>query len=243
MNTMYTCIIIDDNKWTLLDVEHVFPFAEYNIEIVGKYNNAMEAYAAILKDEPSIIITDICLGVKSGLDLVEDCIRDGRKCEYILISGYSEFEYARRAIDDDVCNYLTKPLEAEKCRAALEKACRRLRQKMPQSEPQNDTDKIRAYMMEHIKDGLSLEKIALNFHMNKTYFSEYFKNLFHMTFVQYRNELCIEYAKEMLVNSDKKILHISMECGYENADYFTTFFRRMTGMTPVEYRKLYKKES
>lgn len=60
---------------------------------------------------------------------------------------------------------------------------------------------------------------------------------------QYIQEVKISMAKEMLTNTCKPIKEIAFELGYENKDYFFTIFKKVTGMTPINYRRYTQGES
>lgn len=197
-DSRYRCILVDDDIWALRDIETVFPFDEYGFEVKGTYRNAVDAFEAVTKIHPELVITDICLGGKSGLDLIDDCRRMGYHGEFLIISGYSEFEYACHAIKQDVCTYLLKPIDADECREALEKVRSRLQNRQTSMEDDNTVDDIRRYIRDHYGDHLSLDDMAEVFHMNRTYFSEYFLKNFGKSFVQYKNEIRIEHAKSTL---------------------------------------------
>jgi YesN/AraC family two-component response regulator len=179
----------------------------------------------------------VCLGDKNGLDLISKCIRDGYEGEFLIISGYSEFEYARRAIEWDVSTYLLKPLDAHECREALEKVVGRLEKKTVVRNDNDIVDRIRSYIHKNYQHKLSLEEMASEYHMNRTYFSEFSRKNFGKTFVQYKTEVRIEHAKVLLKNSDDLVQDISEECGFENVTYFIQQFKEMTGDSPEQYRK------
>ena len=73
--------------------------------------------------------------------------------------------------------------------------------------------------------------------MSYSKFRKIFKEYTGFAPAQYIQEIRINIAKEMLTNTSKSIKEIAFELGYENKDYFFTVFRKVTGMTPVNYRK------
>lgn len=233
----YGCILVDDDIWALRDLETIFPFSEYGFVVKGTYRNAADAFEAIREIHPALVITDICLGGKSGLELIDDCRRLGYEGEFLIISGYSEFDYARHAIKQDVCTYLLKPIDADECREALKKVQSRLQNRQMTADDTNRTDDIRRYIREHYRERLSLDDIADAFHMNRTYFSEFFMKSFGKNFVQYKNEVRIEQAKTLLQDKSIAVRDVSSRCGFESAGYFSSVFKQATGLSPEQYRK------
>ncbi|MFR1832531.1 MAG: helix-turn-helix domain-containing protein [Lachnospiraceae bacterium] len=77
---------------------------------------------------------------------------------------------------------------------------------------------------------------AQMFYVNKEYLCRKFKNTFHISMVTYLNDLRINHAKRLLEDSSIKIRQIAHEVGYEDEKYFSRQFKKVTGMTPNEYR-------
>ena len=80
------------------------------------------------------------------------------------------------------------------------------------------------------------EILAQTMCMSYSRFRKIFKEYTGFAPSQYIQEVRINMAKEMLTNTSKSIKEIALELGYENKDYFFTVFRRVTGMTPFNYR-------
>ncbi len=95
-------------------------------EIVGYAANGREGIVAIKELSPDLVITDIRMPVLSGLKMLEILEQEGHSVNAIVLSGYSDFEYARSAVHLGVTEYLLKPLEIEELLAALE----RIREKL-----------------------------------------------------------------------------------------------------------------
>ena len=68
------------------------------------------------------------------------------------------------------------------------------------------------------------------------YFCKLFKQCFHVNFSTYLNEYRIEKARALMQNPRINIKDISIACGYSDPNYFTRVFKRLTGLTPTEYR-------
>lgn len=73
--------------------------------------------------------------------------------------------------------------------------------------------------------------------MSYSKFRKIFKEYTGFAPAQYIQEIRINIAKEMLTNTSKSIKEIAFELGYENKDYFFTVFKKLTGSTPISYRK------
>lgn len=98
-----------------------------------------------------------------------------------------------------------------------------------------------AYMDKNFAGTITLEEIAKEAHMPRTYFCAVFKRLNGMTPWQYINIRRIDEALELLKHSDDTVLKIAVRCGFNNTANFNRIFKKTTGLTPCEYRKTLKK--
>lgn len=91
-------------------------------EIVGVAENGEEGFLLAKERQPDLVISDIKMPVLDGLGMLQKMKDHGLKLQAVLLTGYSEFEYARRALQLQVVEYVLKPLEADQFLSALEKA-------------------------------------------------------------------------------------------------------------------------
>ena len=72
--------------------------------------------------KPDIVISDICMPEADGLLFSEECVKRFPEIKIILVTGYDDFEYARRSIKAGVFDYILKPVQEEELNASLERA-------------------------------------------------------------------------------------------------------------------------
>ena len=96
----------------------------------------------------------------------------------------------------------------------------------------------RKYIEDHMKEPLTLDEVANACFLSKSHFCKIFKEETGRTFKAYLNDIRIERAKDLLKNSTLKNYEIAQEIGIEDASYFNELFKKITGMTPVEFRAL-----
>lgn len=107
----------------------------------------------------------------------------------------------------------------------------------------NNTDKrlhtVVQYIMQNFQQNISLDEIAEISGMNKASFCRYFKNKTHKSFVEYVNELRVNYACNLLKNttSDKSITDICFESGFNSMSYFSRTFKSTMQQSPTTYRE------
>jgi two-component system, response regulator YesN len=93
------------------------------------------------------------------------------------------------------------------------------------------------YIQYHYDEKISLEDVAEQLHLSKHYLCSSFKKATGENMSLYINKLRIEKAKRMLLESDGRIKEIFEEVGYSNQQYFSKVFKKITGMTIMEYKE------
>lgn len=95
------------------------------------------------------------------------------------------------------------------------------------------------YIGENYYQALTLEMVSKNIGFNPTYFSVMFKKETGMNFSDYLKKIRIDNAKGMLLDTEQQVEDISYAVGYSDTKYFSRLFKKLTGVTPTEFRKLY----
>ena len=93
------------------------------------------------------------------------------------------------------------------------------------------------YIYSHIHYRITIEELAEHLNLSTSYLSRLFKKEMGINVSQYINELKIEQAKNMLQNSDMKIIEIANYLSFSSQSHFIQVFRKITGVTPNKYRQ------
>ncbi|WP_418612610.1 helix-turn-helix domain-containing protein, partial [[Ruminococcus] torques] len=96
---------------------------------------------------------------------------------------------------------------------------------------------IISYVQQNFKEKISLKEFGEQFHLSEKYISRYFKEHFHITLSQYITHLRLEYAKQLLQDTDTPVTEIAMQSGYQNVSYFIRSFKKAYGVSPLKYKK------
>ncbi|QAY65391.1 response regulator transcription factor [Paenibacillus protaetiae] len=107
---MWKIAIIDDDRQVLQGMKNAIPWEELHAEWAGEALNGQDGLEMIRAEKPDIVITDIYMPVMNGLDMIEQLRSDCFEGRIIILSGYSDFEYARQALRLNVSDYLSKPI-------------------------------------------------------------------------------------------------------------------------------------
>lgn len=104
-------LIVDDELSIREGLSHVMPWEELGIKVVGCAENGEEALQMIATYHPHIVITDIKMPKCDGLTLIKKAKEQGYETEFIIMSGYNDFKFAKEAIKFGVQDYLLKPIK------------------------------------------------------------------------------------------------------------------------------------
>lgn len=110
---MYKMIIVDDEPLILSGLKSLIEWEVYGIEIVADADDGMNAYVKIKEFHPDIALVDISMPNMNGLELIELCSHLKQPPKFIILSGFSDFEYVRTALQHGAVNYLLKPVDQE----------------------------------------------------------------------------------------------------------------------------------
>lgn len=92
------------------------------------------------------------------------------------------------------------------------------------------------YIDENISETLSVEMIAERFAFSPYYFHRLFTVIVGKSMIAYVRGRRVAYACKMLNETEKKVLDIALDCGFDSAQSFSRTFKAVTGMSPLEYR-------
>ena len=125
---MYQIVIVEDSKILRQGMVLTYDWAAQNCQIVGEADNGEDGLAIIRKTNPDIVITDIRMPVCDGLEMIKTLRDDNDQTVCIVISAYDEFEYAQRAMQLGVQEFLVKPFENAELNTVLERSIQRVEQ-------------------------------------------------------------------------------------------------------------------
>lgn len=118
---MFRILLIEDEDIIRKGLRVMIENMNLPISDIMEASDGEEALECVFLYKPDIIITDIKMPKKDGLELIENYQSLGIHAKYVLISGYGEFTYAQRAISLGVTEYILKPIKNEKLLSVIQK--------------------------------------------------------------------------------------------------------------------------
>jgi len=163
-------LIIDDEKWICELLIHSIDWESMDMRVVGDAINGLDAIERIM--EADIALTDIRMPGMDGIELMRTARDKGWKGECIIISGYQDFEYAQKAMEYGVSQYILKPIDEDEIKISLIKLANKIKAQKNQSSIQHEistkleqtTETLRLETMKYIvKTGETPKKVELNY--------------------------------------------------------------------------------
>ena len=248
---MLTLLIVDDEVLIADGLRDMLAEAfAGRLNVICRYS-AAAAIEAASGQGIDILLTDINMPNVNGLQL-HRAIRDVYpSCRVIYLTGYSDFEYARTALDQQAFAYILKgegdDVVISTVERALEKIAESPDQPVPEAVPRAEAAEretedpillLQDYIIAHLNEDLSLNRLSEVFHFHPVYMSRVFKERTGITIGDHINQVRQHRAEDLLVNSHLSVLEISREMGFATDNYFCRWFRKRTGISPQRYRLL-----
>lgn len=253
---MHKVLIVEDEDIMRKGLMLMPKWQDVNCIVVGEAINGQDGLEKIQTYLPDIVICDINMPVMDGLEMLEKSIN---KYGYdaIIVSGYGEFEYARKGISLGVTEYLLKPIDYPKLYEAIRKIQSKRNEDIhiKNAIHQIDVEKKKlgileykerksgnryvALMVQIIHDKyatrLTLNDISEECQMSCTYLNVKFKDETGYTFNDYLNRYRIQKAIDLLRENQYKIYEIADMVGFYDYKYFIKVFKKYTGCSPARF--------
>lgn len=247
---MFRVVIADDEETIRNGLKRLIESYELDLSVIATAQDGEEAIEVIKKYHPEIILMDINMPFMNGLEIIEKVRETDRDAKIIIISGYSQFEYAQKALELGVFSYILKPINYRDFKNILLKAMDAYSQRMwevsklkegdAENEGCKDVGKLAiTYMKENFSQNqLSLNLVAQQFHISQSYLTRVIKQKTGVSFTDYLNRLRINMATKLLTDKDNNysINDISNMVGYSSQHYFSRAFKNYMGVSPNKYR-------
>ena len=109
----YRIMIVEDEPDIAEGLKYLIERMGYSYFVTGIFYNGQDGVNQVVQQKPDIIITDIRMPGMDGLEMIQKIQNVMQNCNFIVLSGYADFAYAREALRLGVQDYLTKPVDEE----------------------------------------------------------------------------------------------------------------------------------
>lgn len=135
---MYRLLIVDDEEIEREGMAQFISWEKYGVELVGTAWNGSDGTEKIRSSHPDIVLTDIKMPVMDGIGLIRAVREEFPSIEFIVLSGYGEYEYTSQAMELGVRHYVLKPCGEERISEILLKVESEIEKKRGQRQKMED---------------------------------------------------------------------------------------------------------
>ncbi len=205
---MYKVAIIDDEPLIVEGLSKTMTWEKWDCMVAGYAYDGKEGMELIRKERPDIIITDINMPKMDGLKMIAGLKSEFPDMQLIILTGYREFEYARRAIELGVLRFLLKPSKMNELEYIKENSAQRIR----------------------------LTDVADSVYVSQWHLSKLLNKHTGKTFSDILNGVRMDKSKELLKDPSLRICDVAEMVGFQDLAHFSRVFKKMEGMSANEYR-------
>lgn len=214
------------------------------------FTNADEALREVQSCDLAIV--DINMPQMDGLEFISRARAVNQNCRFVILSGYSNFAFAQKAIRLGVTDYLIKPVDIEELRKTITSLFYKIYHISPQDAAKLPYDnggegerryskhmaQILGYISEHFGEDVSTTKLSEITGLHPNYISALFLKEMNTNFHKYLDDFRLMQAKRMLLDNPEMTMgEIAQALGYSNERQFFRMFKQLTGQTPGSYRR------
>lgn len=245
---MFKVILVDDEDIIVEGLKKVVDWEKYECAVVATAGDARQGAAAIREHRPDILFTDIKMPDMDGLTMLAGLKGEFPDLQITVLTGYRDFEYAKRAIHIGVTRFLLKPSKMGEIEEALQAMTDHLRKIHPAQDPpapppregENANSFIvrnaMQYMDAHYTEKLTLTELADKVYVSQWHLSKLLNKYAGQSFNDILNRRRVEKAKELLKDPSLKIHEISDMLGFTEVTHFSRIFKKLENVSPNEYR-------
>lgn len=116
---MFKVVVVEDEELLRMGLTNFFDWNAYGFELVGEAGNGLKGLEVVREKKPDLVITDIKMPHMDGIEMTEKLTAEMPELQVLIISGYDDFEYAKRAIKAGVAEYILKPIKMDDLKEAI----------------------------------------------------------------------------------------------------------------------------
>lgn len=256
---MLRVLIAEDEDMIRKGLIYTIDWLSMGCVVVAEAANGQEGLEKILEYKPDVVIADICMPFLDGIEMIKKASEQVR-FQSVLLTSYADFEYARRAIEARVCEYLLKPVDEAVLGELMERlgneiaSSRQKEQVLEQAELEGGAMNLEYYMQldcsdnqyvsrtigiirERFGERLSMEGISEELGVSASYLSRKFKEITGQTFLDFLNKYRVQQAVQLLNQRIYRISEISEAVGFSDYKHFCSVFKKYTLKSPTKFIK------
>ncbi|PHV69584.1 DNA-binding response regulator [Sporanaerobium hydrogeniformans] len=245
----YSVIVAEDEELLLTNLVQKIQNTQLGFEVLGTAQTGKKALELVKMHSPDLVITDIKMPIMDGIELLDAIHLTFPTIRFIIISGFSDFDYAKQAIRLKVNDYLLKPIDSEELYTSLLKIKTDLDLERSSYETffslsslntskEHIAEMLKEYIVHHYTSEINLNLIASSMNYSSSYLTKLFVQHYNCTPSKYIITLRLQKARHLLLHHPElSIRQIGELVGYQDQGYFSRIFKKQQGVSPFDYRE------
>ena len=233
---MLQILLVDDEASECRGVRFLIDKFKFPLA-VSEASNGKLALEHVRKHHVDILFTDIQMPYMDGLELARQVHLLYPEIKTIIFSAYGEFEYAKKALQANVVNYLLKPIEVDEFKNVMQAVIDECMKSRQYAEHPDLVEQVNCIIRSDYDKNIGLDYISGKVNLSPAYLSALYKQETGVNITKRLSDYRLNIAKELLMNTNLKITQIAKQCGYDNSSYFDRIFKNQCGVTPKQYRE------
>lgn len=236
-------LVADDEDVIRNGITKYIQLHSNRFEKIYMAENGQEAIDLIFKHKPDIMLLDVQMPLKSGIEVIQEAARAGIIPVTVILSGHDDFKYAQQAMRYGVRDYLLKPSRSSEIMQKLNELADEIygsphnRQQAEDKSKNQAVERAKEYIKEHYYENITLNQVAEQAGITSGYLSTLFTQNLNCGFVDYLNEVRINHACTYLQQNYLKTYEIAFKVGFNDEKYFSRVFKKVKMVSPYEYRR------
>lgn len=260
---MLKVLIVEDEEIIRRGLVYTIDWLGMDCTVIGSAANGKEGLALLIQGEADIVIADIIMPEMTGIEMLEAAQQlDIKPFKSIILTSYSNFEYARKAVHLQAADYLLKPVDEEELKSTVGRIKKSMEAMKDYSSIRMLADKQEAgklvdwdiYLNEdtlknsyvaqtlykirdHYQEKISIESAAEELNVSASYLSRKFKEATSQTFLEFLTRYRIQKAISLLKKGMFRVYEVSEKIGFSDYKHFCQVFKKYTHTSPTEFMK------
>jgi two-component system response regulator YesN len=166
---MHKLLIVDDEEIEREGMAELIPWRKYDIELVGTAWNGVDGFDRIQEFNPDIVLTDIKMPVMNGIELIKKAKQSFPDIEFVVLSGYGDYEFTSQAMAEGVRYYILKPCDEAKIAEVMSKARAAVEERYAEKVKRQEYDKTVSRLLPRAREQVFRDLILRREEMKEDY--------------------------------------------------------------------------
>lgn len=257
---MLKVLIVEDEEFIRKGLVYTIDWTSMSCVVVADAENGKEGLEKIIEFKPDLVITDIRMPIMNGIDMITEAQKTER-FESVFLTSYTEFEYAKKAIELKVADYLVKPVDVDRLKEIIYQVQKEKsdykKQELRVNQGNQEHIKINiqdlldqqdaeqssyvkraiAFIQKNYHNKITISVLADELGVSISYLSRKLKEETTHSFLEILNAYRVMQAVKLLGEGKLRIAEISEMTGFTDYKNFSNVFKRYTGLSPTEFVK------